>query len=126
MTDASDMNSMGLVQADIEQARHELQQTVDELADRLNPKHRVDEALDAVEEAAQRTLAEAQDRARHAVDELKQLRTMTPEEATDVVRSWVDEARRWLEDDRHRKLAAGVAGVVVLLVARRRRRHHRR
>lgn len=125
MSDASETDAMGLVQADIEETRHELQQTVDELAERLNPKHRMDDARDAVEDAAQRAVTHAGEVARQTVEEVKQLRTMSPDEAAAAARGWVADARRWLDDDRHRKMVLEVAAVAVLLMARRRRRHRR-
>jgi hypothetical protein len=56
---------VGAVKADIEVTRAELQETVDELSDRLNPKTQVHHAADSLAETTKRTATEAASAARH-------------------------------------------------------------
>lgn len=115
--------SMAVVQADIAEARQELQETVDLLADRLNPKKRADEMATALTEEARQRIERVSEASRRVLAEAKD---MTPDEAAAAARKGVERAGTWLEDEQHRRLALVAGGLLFLLAVRRARRHRRR
>lgn len=125
MSEAQELEAMAVVQADIEDARHQLQETVDELADRLNPKKRADEARVALEEAAQRAASQLGDVSKRAVAQLHQVRRMSPEEAVETMRQWGRRLQELAADERARRRIGGAAAVVLLLLVRHRRQRRR-
>lgn len=122
MSDVDDVESMALIKADIEQARHELQQTVDELADRLNPRKRMDEATEALSAEARRAATRVVDACRQALDQLRDTRHRTPEEALQRLRPILDRLRKAAAEDPRRAAAVAGGAALVLLVAVRHRR----
>jgi Protein of unknown function (DUF3618) len=59
------------VKADIEATRAELQETVNELSDRLNPKTQAHHAVESLAETTKRTATEAGSAAKHGAGQAK-------------------------------------------------------
>lgn len=119
MGQAEDLESMARVETDIAAARHELQETVDELADRLDPRKRVE----AVAGDARRAADQVAETSRRVLGDLKD---MSPDEAVAAARQGADRAAQWFRQGRRQQVAVAAAVGVVLLVLRRHRHSRRR
>jgi chromosome segregation ATPase len=101
-TEASAADPVELVKADIEATRAELQETVDELSDRLNPKKQLSHAAESLSETTKRAASEAGSTARHGVAQ-----------AHDAAKDGFGRARHAASD---RRRQVGVLGVTMAVV----------
>lgn len=101
------------LKADIEETRAELQGTVDELSDRLNPKKQLSDATGSITETARRTAAQAE-------AELKQ----GAEQAQAAAKRGVTQAQR-AASGRERQIAAAMGVTLMVGFVLWRRRHRK-